>query len=364
MSSATRVEALRARLLEGEVDAALVTESANMRYLTSFGHVFDDSISAAVVVSADTMRFYTDARYIEAARAAAAGSGWDVRLQRDSLYDEVCADLRADGVQTIAMESSVPHARFVFVSDRFEGHVVISDDWVQALREIKDAGELESAAAAAALTDAAVDHVLGIVHPGLREIDVALALEVFMRTNGSEGLAFEPIVASGPNTSKPHAGISMREIQPGDFLTMDLGARIDGYCADLTRTVVVGARATDEQRRIYEAVLAANEAGHAAVRAGVLARDVDAAARDVLVGLHLGENFTHSTGHGVGLQIHEGPRVSAKSDDVLRTGSLITIEPGVYLPGFGGVRIEDLVAVEESGGRTLSHAPKHLIEIV
>jgi Xaa-Pro aminopeptidase/Xaa-Pro dipeptidase len=250
------------------------------------------------------------------------------------------------------------------VSDCFNGRVVVSDRWVEELRVIKDVGELGASERAAVLTDAALDHVLGILRPGLREIDVALELEVFMRSRGSEGLAFEPIVASGPNTSKPHAGISLRAIEPGDLLTMDLGARIDGYCADLTRTVVVGARATDEQRRIYDAVLAANEAGHAAVRAGVPAREVDAAARDLLTALHLGEYFGHSLGHGVGLEVHEGPRVSAKSDDILRSGSLITIEPGVYLPGFGGVRIEDLVAVEESGGRTLSHAPKHLIEIL
>ena len=364
MSAPTRVEALRARLLEDGVDAALISDTANMRYLTGFGRVFDDSISAAVAVSVDAMRFYTDSRYIEAARTAAEDNGWEVCLQGDSLYTQVCEDLHAAGVETLAMESSVPHARFVLVSDCFQGRVVVSDHWVEDLREIKDAGEMEAAARAAVLTDAALDYVLGIIGPGMREIDVALELEVYMRSNGSEGLAFEPIVASGPNTSRPHAGITTREIEPGDLLTMDLGARIDGYCADLTRTIVVGARATDEQRRIYDAVLAANEAGLGAARAGVRARDVDASARDLLTGLRLGEYFGHSLGHGVGLRVHEGPRVSAKSDDILRTGSLITVEPGVYLPGFGGVRIEDLVAVEENGARLLSHASKDLIEIV
>lgn len=351
-------------MLTDDVEATLIGDSANMRYLTGFDRVFDDGISAVVVVGMGYLRFYTDSRYIEAARAAASDTGWDVRLQVDSLYGEVCDDLHADGVETLAMESSVPHARFVFVSDRFKGRIVVTDMWVEGLRSIKDPTELRACAAAAALTDAAFDHVLGIIHPGLREIDVSLALEFFMRTNGSDGLAFEPIVSSGPNTSRPHAGVTMREIVPGDLLTMDFGARIDGYCADMTRTVVVGAKASDEQRRIYEAVLAANEAGHAAVRPGVRAKDVDAAARDLLAGLNLGEYFGHSLGHGVGLRVHELPRVSAKSDDILRTGSVLTIEPGVYVPGFGGVRIEDLVAVQEGGGVSLSHAPKGLIEIM
>jgi Xaa-Pro aminopeptidase len=364
MNAQPRVESFRSHLLEDKVDAAVISEAANMRYLTGFGGFFDAMVAAAVVIAPDYQRFYTDSRYIEAATAAAEGTAWDVRLQRESLFGEVCDDLRAAGVKTVALESSVPHSRFVFISDRFDGRVVLADRWVEVMREVKDADELDAAARAAVLTDAAVDHVLGIVAPGMREIDVSLALEVYMRSHGSEGLAFEPIVASGPNTSKPHAGVTMRQIEPGDFLTMDLGARIDGYCADLTRTIIVGARATDEQRRIYDAVLAANEAGHAAVRAGIPAREVDAAARDLLDGLHLGQYFGHSLGHGVGLQIHEGPRLSTRSDDILRTGSLVTIEPGVYLPGFGGVRIEDLVVVTEGGSKTLSHAPKHLIEIV
>jgi Xaa-Pro aminopeptidase len=364
VSAQDRVDSLRAHLDEDGVDAALISTPANMRYLTGFARVFDDSIAGAAVIAPRYQRFYTDSRYIEAARAAAEGTMWDVRQQRESLFTEVCDDLKADGVGTIAMESSVPHSRFVFISDRFDGRVVISDRWVESLREVKDAGELDAAGRAATLTDAAFDHVLGMLRPGLREVDVALELEVYMRGNGSEGLAFEPIVASGPNSSKPHAGISLREIEPGDLLTMDLGARIDGYCADLTRTVVVGARATAEQRRIYEAVLAANEAGIAAVRAGVSAREVDAVSRDLLTSLHLGEYFGHSLGHGVGLQVHEGPRLAPRSDDILRSGSLVTIEPGVYVPGFGGVRIEDLVAVEERGSRTLSRASKDLIEIV
>jgi Xaa-Pro aminopeptidase len=359
-----RIEALRGLLESDEVDAALISDPANMRYLTGFERVFDGSVHAAVVVGRDYLRFYTDPRYIEAAKAAAEGTAWDVRLQGTDLFVRVCDDLGTSGAETIAMESSVPHARFVLVSDRFSGRVVVSDRWVERLRAVKDEAELDACGRAAALTDAAFGHVLELLRPGLREIDVSLALEVFMRSNGSEGLAFEPIVASGPNSSRPHAGVSGRVIEAGDLLTMDFGARVDGYCADLTRTVVVGANATEQQRELYGAVLAANLAGIAAVRAGVPARAVDAAARDLLAGLRLAEHFGHSLGHGVGLEVHEEPRLSTASDDILRTGSVVTVEPGVYLAGKLGVRIEDLVVVEESGARLLSHAPKDLIEIV
>jgi Xaa-Pro aminopeptidase len=359
-----RIEALRALLESDEVDAMLVTDVANMRYVTGFDRVFDDMINAAVVVAPDSLRFYTDARYVEAARTAAGDTGWDVRCCAEKLYEQVCTDLAAAGAETIAVESSVPHARFVLVSDCFSGRVVVADHWVNRLRLVKDDVELDAAARAAALTDATFEHILGVLRPGLREIDVSLALELYMRSNGSEGLAFGPIVASGPNSSRPHAGVTTRVIEPGDILTMDFGARVDGYCADLTRTVVVGAKATVRQRELYDAVLAANMAGIEAVRAGVRAREVDAAARDLLTGMRLGEYFTHSLGHGVGLEVHEQPRLSTSSDDILRAGSIVTIEPGVYVAGELGVRIEDLVAVEESGSRLLSHAPKGLIEIV
>jgi len=196
----------------------------------------------------------------------------------------------------------------------------------------------------------------------MREIDISLALEVFMRSRGSEGLAFAPIVAGGTNSSRPHAGVSDREVRRGELVTMDFGARIDGYCADLTRTVVLGT-ADDEQRQLYEAVLAANEAALAAVRPGIACAELDGVARGVLEQRGLGERFGHGLGHGVGLAVHEQPTVGRRSKEVLRPGHVVTIEPGAYVPGFGGVRIEDLVVVVEGGATKLSHSPKHLMEI-
>jgi Xaa-Pro aminopeptidase len=315
-----------------------------------------------VVLTPEVARFYTDARYIEATQAAAAGTPWVVRLQKESLYVELCQELKEQGIGSLAIESSVQYGRFRFISEQFEGNVLVVDHWVEDLRRTKEAVEIEACARAAELTDAAFDHVLGAIRPGMREIDVALALEVYMRSHGSEGLAFPPIVASGPNSSRPHAGVTDRVIGTGQLLKMDFGARVDGYCADLTRTVVVG-RATDEMRRMYDAVLAANEAALAVVRPGAAAADIDRVARGLLEGRGFGDNFTHGLGHGVGLVVHEAPTVGPRSRDTLRVGNVVTIEPGVYVPGFGGVRIEDLVAVEDGGSRLLSHAPKHLIEL-
>ncbi len=249
MNASERLDAYRRRLIDEGADAGLVSSVANMRYLTGFDRVFDDHINAAAVVTSRSAYFYTDARYIEAAEAAARGTCWTVTRQRESLFMEICADLRDRGIQTLAMESNAPYSRFRFISEQFEGRVLVTDQLVEELRAVKEPAEIEAIARAAALTDRALDHVLGTLKPGMREIDVSLALEVYMRSNGSEGLAFDPIVASGPNSSKPHASVTERAIEAGDLLTMDFGARVDGYCADLTRTVVVGARATDEQRR-------------------------------------------------------------------------------------------------------------------
>jgi Xaa-Pro aminopeptidase len=362
MNADARVTALRRRIAAEEIEAALITRVENIVYLTGFEGVFDEMVRAALVVTAEFARVYVDPRYVEAVQGEAVGTTWDVRLEKESIFTELCRDLADDGISTLAMESSMPHARFLLVSGKFEGRVVAQDGWVEELRQVKEAVEVDACERAAALTDAAFDHILGVISPGMREIDVSLALEVHMRMNGSEGLAFSPIVASGPNSSKPHAGVTTRVIERGDLLTLDFGARVRGYCADFTRTLVVG-QASDEQRRIYDAVLAANLAGIEAVAPGVKAADVDRAARDLLGGRGLAEQFGHGLGHGVGLAIHELPSLGSRSTDVLQAGCVVTVEPGVYVPGFGGVRIEDLLAVVEGGSRLLSHGPKALVEL-
>ncbi len=362
MNADRRLAAARRRVTQSDVDALVVTAIPNIRYLTGFEGVFDAGANVACVITSESARVYTDSRYAEAASEAADGTGWALRISPENLYIDLCDELIADGVTSLALESGVPYGRFRFICERFASRVEVVDGWIEQIRQVKEAGELERIAAAAALADDAFRHILGRIAVGVPECDIALELEVFMRSNGSQGVAFDPIVASGPNSSRPHAGVTDRALESGDLLTMDFGSRVDGYCSDLTRTVVVG-QASDRQREVYEAVLAANEAGIAAVRAGVRGMDVDAVARDLLVGRDMGQYFAHGLGHGVGLEVHEMPTVSARGREALPAGAVVTIEPGVYIPGLGGVRIEDLVLVEDAGCRVLSSSPKHLIEI-
>ncbi|HEX9093970.1 MAG TPA: aminopeptidase P family protein [Coriobacteriia bacterium] len=362
MSAESRLHAFRRRLEDEEIGAALVTQVANMRYLTGFDRVFDDGINAACLVTLDEAWFYTDFRYAEAAEAAAVGTPWSVHLQKESLYIELCKELHAAGVDSLVMEESAPYGRFKFISEQFQGNVQVVESWVEDLRQVKEPVEIVAIEAAARLADEAFEHIVGFVRAGIREIDVALELEFFMRKNGSEGVAFDAIVASGPNSARPHAGVTTRRIEPNDFLKMDFGARVDGYCSDLTRTIVVGT-ADDRQREVYEAVLAANEAALAGLRPGMPGAEVDAIARRVLTDRGFGEQFGHGLGHGVGLAVHEMPALGPRSRQPVREGAVVTIEPGVYLPGFGGVRIEDLVLVTGDGATLLSHAPKGLTEV-
>jgi len=362
MNAEPRLASLRRRMVDDSLPAMLVTNVSNMRYLTGFDAVFDDNINAACLITPEIARFYTDHRYSEAATAGAEGTAWVVHVPEESLYVEACRELRNEGVTELVLESSVPYGRFKFISEQFVGSVRILERVVEEIRQVKSAHELERIEAAAKLTDRTFDHILGMVAPGLTEREVALEIEFYMRRHGSDDVAFDPIVASGPNSARPHAGVSDRVIVAGEFLKMDFGARIMGYRSDMTRTIVIGA-ATDRHRKVYEAVRVANEVGLAAVRAGMTGKDVDTAARQSLVSAGFGENFTHGLGHGVGLDIHEMPTLGQRSHDSLRAGAVVTIEPGVYIPGFGGVRIEDLVAVEERGGRLLSSSPRNLIEI-
>lgn len=362
MNADARLVALRRRIAGEMSPAILVTARSNMAYLTGFDGVLDSGINAACLVTAEYARFYTDHRYAEAATAAAEGTGWEVRLQRENLYVELCDELLEDGISSLMLESSAPYGRFVFISEQFRGAVRVVNHYVEDLRQIKEAAEIERIAQAAAIADRGFDHILGHLAAGMTEAEVALELEFFMRRAGAEATAFDFIVASGPNGARPHAVPGDRRLQVGDLVILDFGARVGGYCSDMTRTVCIGA-ATDEQRRLFDAVLEANEAGLASVRGGMPCVEVDRAARDVLVGHGLGEVFTHGLGHGVGLDVHETPTVGPRSTHSLRVGNVVTIEPGVYVTGAAGVRIEDLVVVEESGHRCLTTAPKTLIEI-
>lgn len=358
----SRLAELRRRMSQDAAGAALITLPSSLRYVTGFQGVIDEGINAAALVTADGARFFTDSRYVEAARAAASDGEWDIVLQRESLYADVSEQLNALGIDVVLMESAAPHQRFLKVGESFTGTVRAVDDYIEEIRSVKESAEIEHIAAAASIADAGFRHLLEYITAGVTEREIATELEFFMRTHGSEEMPFAPIVASGPNGARPHAIPGERRVKRGDLIVLDFGARVGAYCSDMTRTVAVG-QAGEREREIYAAVLAANEAGLAAVRSRVAAFDVDKAARDTLVERGLGDLFTHGLGHGVGLDIHELPTVGPRSKAVLGVGNVITIEPGVYVEGLAGVRIEDLVVVEELGCRRLTNAPKELIEL-
>jgi Xaa-Pro aminopeptidase len=250
----------------------------------------------------------------------------------------------------------------VFANDWLpDAELIATEGLVEELRRVKDAGEIARIAEACRIADDALANVKHRLVEGVTEAEFALELDSEIRRLGASGNSFESIVASGPNGAKPHARPSNRRIEPGELIVLDFGAIVDGYCSDMTRTVCVGAPASATLERMVEVVAASQEVGVATVKAGVLAAAVDKACRDVIDEAGWADAFMHSTGHGVGLDIHEAPVVSATSIDTLVEGQIVTVEPGVYLPEHGGVRIEDTVVVTADGCRRLTNAPKDLI---
>jgi len=355
MDVPSRLDALRAALVEADVEALLVTSLVNIRYLTGF----TGSAGLLLVLPGDA-RFVTDGRYRDQAteqlaahevRAHVEIAGTDQReVVAGAAEGIVRLGLEADRV-TWADQRAYAETWFPFAE------LIATSGLVEDLRVVKDPGEVARIGAAAAIADAALARVRHRLRDGPAERDFALALDTEMRHLGASGPSFETIVASGPNAARPHARPTDRHIGNGDLVVLDFGAVVDGYCSDISRTIMVG-RPSATQRRLLEVVTAAQGAGIEAVRAGVPAAAVDTAARQVIDDAGWAEEFVHATGHGVGLEIHEAPRVAMSSDATLVNGNVVTVEPGVYLPGHGGARVEDTVLVTADGCRTLTHAPK------
>lgn len=348
-----RLTRLRAAMAERDLPALLVTTPGGVRWLSGFTSPED----ARVLVTATDAWLLTDGRYTAQAQEE---SSLEPIIDRD--WVEAVGRMLSDGAVAVEAE----HLTLALASklaSRLDHEPIRTDGLVARLRRVKDAGELDAIRQAAALTDRAFAHALAMLAPGVREIDVALEIERFVRTHGGDGMAFDAIVASGHRSAMPHGLASTKTIEAGELVTIDMGARWHGYCADMTRTVGVGV-VSDAHRAMFDAVLAAEEAALAEVRAGAACRDLDAVARGVLDERGFGDAFVHSLGHGVGLDVHEGPNLSARSDDVLASNMVVTIEPGAYRPGDAGVRVEDLVVVGDDGPEVLSTAPKswHVVD--
>lgn len=361
-----RAPRLRATFEDAGCDALLVTTSLNIRYLTGF-----TGSAALLVVLPDELVFITDGRYADQAPAELAAAGVVARVEVGLTQEAQAGALTAAaaGVGRLGLEASnvTWAAQRAYDEKVFEAATLVpTEGLVEGLRAIKDEGEVARLAAASSIADAALAAVLPMLDLPLSaaradrrptEQDVAEALEAEMRRRGSDGASFETIVAAGPNAALPHARPSRRAIVDGDLVVLDFGATVDGYHSDMTRTVVVGAPSAT-QRRMLEVVATSNAAGVAAVRGGVEAVDVDRACREVIEAAGWGEAFSHGTGHGIGLEIHEGPRLSRTPTSTLLAGHVVTIEPGVYLPEHGGVRVEDSVVVTDDGCTPITRAPK------
>jgi Xaa-Pro aminopeptidase len=358
--SHSRLHALRAQLRAAGARALVVTHPPNVFYLTRF-----TGDNGAVLVTPSRLVLFTDPRFTTQAREE-CGPAQHIVITRRSLPQEIGLSLaaRAQSGRALFEEDRLTVAQ-LHTARRAAG---AAWKWkgtrgaVEAVREVKDAAELSRMRDAARLGSAVMEHAMKTACAGITEQDLAAEIEYQMRKRGAEGPSFETIVASGPRAALPHGRATSKRLKEKELVVLDLGVILRGYCSDLTRTVHVG-RASRDVRHWYAAVLEAQSEARRAVRAGVEAAVVDEAARGVLRREGLEQYFIHSTGHGLGLEVHERPSLGRNQKALLKAGSVVTIEPGVYFPGRGGIRIEDDVVVHEAGSETLTSAPRELIEI-
>ncbi len=352
----TRLERL-GEAIRGHADCAIITDDVNRRYLTGMR-----SSAGTVLCFPEQSYLLIDFRYVEKARETVKDC---IVIEQKKLYEQIDELMEKHGAHTVTVEArSMTLSRLAQLSEKLPDVEFLTDDTlsaaIYALRNIKTPEEIRKIKAAQTLAEAALAALLEELHTGMSEIEIALSLDFHMRRNGAEDISFDTIALTGAHTSMPHGVPDTRTVQQGDFVLMDFGAVVDGYHSDMTRTVCVGIP-TDEMRQVYQTVLLAQETALACVRPGISGHDLDAAARDVIEAAGYGEAFGHSLGHGVGMEIHEYPVASVNAKERLAPGHVVTIEPGIYLPGKFGVRIEDFVNVNENGCENLTKFTKKLI---
>ena len=349
-----RLGRLRDRLADSGVDAAVIVEPANVRWLTGF----TGSNGTVVVLASGEVLLITDSRYAEQAPAQLADAGSSDEVEVVVARQPAAAVAgRLEAVSRLGLEDRAAWGEQIRWSKAVAASVVPLTETVEELRAVKDPAELARIRAAARIADEALAAAEPMLRPGVTEAQLQQALDDAIRAAGSSGPAYDTIVASGPNSALPHARPTERELQAGDLVIVDVGATVDGYRSDMTRSFVLGD--PDEQAgTMLELVGRSQSAGVEAVRPGVEAGDIDGACRSVIEEAGMGEAFVHGSGHGVGLDVHELPRVASGSSAVLEPGNVLTVEPGVYLPGLGGARVEDLLVVTSDGCRPLTCHPK------
>ncbi|MDK2918451.1 MAG: Xaa-Pro aminopeptidase [Candidatus Petromonas sp.] len=349
------LDRFREKLIQEGLDGAVVYKPENRRYLSGF-----TGSSGYVVVTRDKNLFITDFRYVEQASKQCEGFEVLKHTEDRTVYD-ILNELNVDKLGF--EEEFVTFMQYEKFNNKLQDmELVPLKGIINKLRMIKSDDEIKKIEKAANIADEAFKHILDIIKPGITEWEVSLELEGFMKKSGATGTSFESIVASGKRSSLPHGVASQKVIEKGDFVTLDFGCVYDGYCSDMTRTIVIG-KASDKQKEIYEIVLEAQESALKYIKSGIKGFEADKIAREIINDEGYGEYFGHGLGHGVGLEVHEAPRLSPIGKDTLETNMVVTDEPGIYIHDFGGVRIEDLVVVTKDGCKVLSKSPKNLIEL-
>ena len=358
-----RMREARKLLKEKGLDAAFIASSANICYLSGF--VGRDSY---FYLSAGKQVILTDSRYT--LQAEEEGKGCQVRtICNERGYGVLLKELlEEDKVKQLGFEDGVMTWQMVKKLRDETGKEEEKISWtplgdtLSLLRSVKEEEELKRLARAEQIGDEAFSYILTQIKPGVTELEMAAKLEYFMKSHGAEDKSFDTIVASGYHSAMPHAVPTEKVLEKGDFITLDFGCKYQGYCSDMTRTVVLG-KASEKQKEVYQIVLEAQKTALGSLRAGMTGMEGDRLAREVIERAGYGEYFGHGLGHSVGLEIHESPRLSLKDETVLKAGMIETVEPGIYIPDFGGVRIEDMVVIMEDGVRNLTSSPKELIEL-
>ena len=345
---------LRQALMDLNVDALLITNEYNRRYMTGF-----TGTAGVAVVTKDDAVFITDFRYTE--QAAAQVKDFRIVQHTGPIFAEVGAQVALMGAKTIGFEKdSMSYGTYEIYKEAVKAEFVPISGVIEKIRLIKTQEEINIIKAACEIADNAFTHILDYIKPGKTELDVSNELEFFMRKQGATSSSFDIIVASGLRSALPHGVATDKVIEKGDFVTLDFGALYNGYISDITRTIAVG-QPSDKLVEMYNVVLESQLLALEKVGPGMTGIEADAVARDYLKSKGYGEAFGHSTGHGIGLEVHEGPGLSFRSETVLEPNMVVTIEPGVYLPGIGGVRIEDDILITETGNERLTHSTKELI---
>lgn len=350
--------AIRAKLDEYGLDAMLLTNAANRFYASGFASSGTDGVA---LVTREGSHYWTDSRYIEAAEARVKDASVELVKAGRGYITVLNEVIEAQGLKTLGFEDEyMSVADFRLYEEKLRAALKPATKLLRALRAVKDEAELASLTAAQRIAERALEEIYNDIRPGVTEKEIAAKLTYLMLRCGAENVSFDPIVASGANGSVPHAVPSGKPIASGEFVTMDFGCICEGYCSDMTRTVAVG-YVSEEMDAVYRTVLKAQRAGIEAAKAGVAGCDVDAAARAVIADAGYGDYFGHSFGHGVGVEIHETPNAGSLSKEPLPAGAVISAEPGIYLPGRFGVRIEDVLVLREGGCENLTKAPKELL---